>query len=99
MLYLIKRVLNNIFVRNFSLLTKFILGLKAKYRNSDKEFIYPYDLGWQKNLSLIFNGGSEFAKGNGIWWPTLCGCDQFTLTVFWLNIRKSCENFKDLFII
>uniref|UniRef100_A0A915E8M2 Palmitoyltransferase n=1 Tax=Ditylenchus dipsaci TaxID=166011 RepID=A0A915E8M2_9BILA len=57
--------------------------LKAEYRyreDTDDEFAYPYDLGWRRNLREVFNENLAFAKGNGIWWPVVAGCDQFTLT-------------------
>ncbi|KAI1710554.1 DHHC palmitoyltransferase domain-containing protein [Ditylenchus destructor] len=52
--------------------------MKAEYREAD--FVFPYDLGWRRNLAEMFNGGNAIARGNGIWWPTRSGCSQFTLT-------------------
>jgi palmitoyltransferase ZDHHC6 len=43
-------------------------------------FVYPYDLGWRKNASQVLNF-SCMPIGNGIEWPIIDGCDQFTLTV------------------
>lgn len=43
-------------------------------------FVYPYDLGWRLNLRQVFN--EECQKyGEGIEWPVVEGCDQYTLTV------------------
>lgn len=45
-----------------------------------KPFVYPYDLGWKKNASQVLNF-SCLPIGDGIAWPVVDGCDQFTLTV------------------
>lgn len=56
---------------------------KAIYRhycNPDEfDFVYPYDLGWQENLRQVFSK-RLVAEGEGIVWPVLDGCDQYTLT-------------------
>lgn len=41
-----------------------------------KDFVYPYDLGYWNNFKQLFAGYL-----NGIWWPVLPNCDQYTLTV------------------
>ncbi|CAH0395836.1 unnamed protein product [Bemisia tabaci] len=56
---------------------------KAKHRRRDKKdppFIYPYDLGMKKNFLQVINWKCE-PVGDGIHWPVLEGCDQYTLTV------------------
>ncbi|XP_067617345.1 palmitoyltransferase ZDHHC6 isoform X2 [Eurosta solidaginis] len=57
---------------------------KAMYRrycNSEEEdFYYPYDLGWKRNLSQVFNR-KNLMQGDGIVWPVIDGCDQYTLTL------------------
>jgi hypothetical protein len=60
--------------------------LKANHRrenfNVEGKFIYPYDLGKKQNMRQVFNwDGNLRPIGNGIWWPIIEGCDQFTLTV------------------
>nr|XP_014086739.1 palmitoyltransferase ZDHHC6 [Bactrocera oleae] len=56
---------------------------KAIYRHycnpDDDDFVYPYDLGWQENLRQVFSK-RLVAAGQGIVWPVLEGCDQYTLT-------------------
>ncbi|XP_014772182.1 palmitoyltransferase ZDHHC6 [Octopus bimaculoides] len=56
---------------------------KAKSRErdpSESEFIYPYNLGWKNNLKLVFWSTDEI-KSNGITWPVIDSCNQYTLTV------------------
>lgn len=45
-----------------------------------KPFVYPYDLGWIKNSAQVLNF-SCLPIGDGINWPVVDGCDQYTLTV------------------
>ncbi|XP_001358030.1 palmitoyltransferase ZDHHC6 [Drosophila pseudoobscura] len=57
---------------------------KAIYRRyaigeSEDSFVYPYDLGWWLNLKQVFNDECQ-KLGDGIDWPVLKGCDQYTLT-------------------
>ncbi|CEF68959.1 Palmitoyltransferase ZDHHC6 [Strongyloides ratti] len=40
---------------------------------------YPYDLGWWENLRQVFLYGPK-PKGNGIWYDTIVGTDNFTLS-------------------
>ncbi len=47
----------------------------------DEEFIFPYDLGHSKNWLLVFSWNPEWGPLNGIWWPVVKGCNQYTLTV------------------
>ncbi|KAH8382166.1 hypothetical protein KR009_002110 [Drosophila setifemur] len=56
-------------------------AIYRRYRNteSDDEFLYPYDLGWRQNLRQVFNDECQ-KRGDGIEWPVVEGCDQFTLT-------------------
>lgn len=50
-----------------------------------EEFKYPYDLGWWKNAMQVLNF-SCLPIGDGINWPVIEGCDQYTLTVSVLNL-------------
>ncbi|XP_017076918.2 palmitoyltransferase ZDHHC6 [Drosophila eugracilis] len=56
-------------------------AIYRRYRNPDcdDEFLYPYDLGWRQNLRLVFNDECQ-KRGDGIEWPVVKGCDQYTLT-------------------
>lgn len=45
-----------------------------------KPFVYPYDMGWKKNAAQVLNF-TCLPVGNGIEWPVVDGCDQYTLTV------------------
>ena len=47
-----------------------------KYDPTLPPFVYPYDLGYNGNFNQVFSGGSL----NGIKWPVIPGCNQFTLT-------------------
>lgn len=47
------------------------------------EFKYPYDLGWFKNTLQVLNFSCA-PIGDGVHWPVIQGCDQFTLTVILL---------------
>lgn len=42
---------------------------------ADGPFVYPYDLGWWRNLRLLFCQDSD-----GINWPVREGCHEFALT-------------------
>lgn len=57
---------------------------KAMYRRMHypdlDEFVYPYDLGYKENLRQVFKNECV-AKGVGVEWPVIEGCDQYTLTV------------------
>lgn len=53
---------------------------KAEMRQEEtggKAWVYPYDLGRWENFRLVFC----YPPGNGIVWPVVSGCDQYTLTV------------------
>uniref|UniRef100_A0A0N4ZJ77 Palmitoyltransferase n=1 Tax=Parastrongyloides trichosuri TaxID=131310 RepID=A0A0N4ZJ77_PARTI len=48
--------------------------------NENEKQSYPYDLGWKENLKQVFCHGLK-PKGNGIWYDTIKGTDNFTLSV------------------
>lgn len=50
---------------------------KALARERDDEFIYPYDLGTKANIKQVL----WHRRGDGITWPVIKGCNQYTLTV------------------
>jgi palmitoyltransferase ZDHHC6 len=43
-------------------------------------FVYPYDLGSAKNITQVVNF-TCMPVGDGVHWPVVNGCDQYTLTV------------------
>ena len=61
---------------------------KALYRRMHypdlDDFVYPYDLGWWNNIKQVFNNDCV-AKGAGIEWPVIDGCNQYTLTVSFVD--------------
>ncbi|CRK86982.1 CLUMA_CG000795, isoform A [Clunio marinus] len=50
-------------------------------------FVYPYDLGIWKNVAQVVNF-SCLPIGDGVIWPVVDGCDQFTLTREQLEQKK-----------
>lgn len=55
---------------------------KAKYRRRSKSvgFVFPYDLGWWRNVKEVLTISGQ-PVGNGLSWPVREGCTQYTLTV------------------
>ncbi|CAG9765258.1 unnamed protein product [Ceutorhynchus assimilis] len=55
---------------------------KANYRRRNKpdQFIYPYNLDWWANIRQVLTSNGQ-PVGDGINWPVLEGCNQYTLTV------------------
>jgi palmitoyltransferase ZDHHC6 len=45
-----------------------------------EDFVYPYDLGCRRNVVEVLNF-SCLPIGDGVSWPVVDGCDQYTLTV------------------
>ena len=43
-------------------------------------FIYPYNLGWRRNLQQVFTFSGR-PRSNGFTWEIVDNCNQFTLTV------------------
>ncbi|XP_011498934.1 PREDICTED: palmitoyltransferase ZDHHC6-like [Ceratosolen solmsi marchali] len=54
---------------------------KANYRRitSSEQFVHPYSKGWLFNVNQVLSWHCA-AIGNGIVWPVIDGCDQYTLT-------------------
>ena len=46
---------------------------------SPPTFLFPYDLGWRENTRQVINVDFR-PRGDGLFWPVLPGCDQYTLT-------------------
>lgn len=65
---------------------------KANYRrtNSKEKFLYPYSKDWLFNIKQVISWNCV-PVGNGIDWPVVEGCDQYTLTVKKIVIKV---NFK-----
>lgn len=55
---------------------------KANYRyeGTDKQFIFPYDLGTWENIKQVADASCA-PVGDGIYWKVRNGCNQYTLTV------------------
>ena len=59
---------------------------KAQYRlyGTNEKFLNPYDIGWRGNVKQVISWNC-IPPGDGIYWPVIEGCDQFTLTVSFLQ--------------
>lgn len=64
---------------------------KADYYRKEKPFVFPYDLGWKRNFMEVFGGNGGFPRGNGVWWPVVFGCTQFSFSEEQL-IQKAIKN-------
>nr|XP_026489149.1 palmitoyltransferase ZDHHC6-like isoform X2 [Vanessa tameamea] len=66
-------------VRNRTTIEDWIID-KAVCRREEQglpPFVFPYDLGWKKNVYLLFHG----SQYDGIRWPVVDGCGEYDLTV------------------
>uniref|UniRef100_A0A0B7A3E4 Palmitoyltransferase n=1 Tax=Arion vulgaris TaxID=1028688 RepID=A0A0B7A3E4_9EUPU len=54
-------------------------ALDRDREEDEGEFVYPYNLGWKKNLKQVFTFTGK-PKSNGYTWDVVDGCNQFTLT-------------------
>ncbi|XP_037951565.1 palmitoyltransferase ZDHHC6-like [Teleopsis dalmanni] len=52
---------------------------RRKFNPEIPEFKYPYDLGVRRNIQQVFQK-SCLMKGDGVEWPVIDGCNQYTLT-------------------
>lgn len=68
-------------VRNRTEIEDWILE-KARCRrdNTDVKYVHPYSKGWRFNISQVLTWDCT-PVGDGITWPVIDGCDQYTLTV------------------
>ncbi|KOC69908.1 putative palmitoyltransferase ZDHHC6 [Habropoda laboriosa] len=72
---------------------------KAHYRRlgTRDKFIYPYSKGWRFNIHQVFTWNC-IPIGDGIHWPVIEGCDQYTLTREQLaqkkNKRKRAKTYR-----
>lgn len=68
-------------IRNRTAIEDWILEKALSRRPpTQPKFIYPYNLGWKANLAQVFNLNCE-PIGDGITWPVVEGCNQYTLTI------------------
>lgn len=87
-------------VRNRTEIEDWILE-KARYRQDDKDtkYVHPYSKGWRFNISQVLTWDCT-PVGDGIMWPIIDGCDQYTLTVyiyiyhFIMKIIIYCNNYQ-----
>lgn len=75
--------------------------LRAAHEAGDKdykidEFKYPYDLGWYKNALQVLNFSCA-PVGDGISYPVIDGCDDYTLTVRDFQQLLNFNNFLIIF--
>ncbi|CAH2105215.1 unnamed protein product [Euphydryas editha] len=66
-------------IRNRTTIEDWIVE-KAVYRREEQglpPFVFPYDLGWKRNLHLLFRG----SRYDGIRWPIIDGCGEYDLTM------------------
>lgn len=54
---------------------------KANVRDRNDVFVYPYNLGWRRNVSDVLLTWNSIPKGNGVWWPIVYPTTQFTFSV------------------
>ncbi|KAJ8319067.1 hypothetical protein KUTeg_004158 [Tegillarca granosa] len=55
------------------------VAMDREREEDEGEFIYPYDLGWRKNLLQVFTWSGN-PKSDGFTWDVVKGCDQYTFT-------------------
>lgn len=93
-------------VRNRTEIEDWILE-KSRCRrdDTDAKYIHPYSQGWRFNISQVLTWDCT-PVGDGITWPVIDGCDQYTLTVILFNqqyniihLLKSIYNIKISIII
>lgn len=58
-----------------------------RYRPNGESFRYPYNLGRKENFKQVITLWQDYV-GDGITWPVVEGCDQFTLTKEQLEQKK-----------
>ncbi|XP_020282261.1 palmitoyltransferase ZDHHC6-like [Pseudomyrmex gracilis] len=85
-------------VRNRTEIEGWILE-KARYRrgNTDNKYVHPYSKGWLFNVKQVITLDCT-PVGDGITWPVIDGCDQYTLTreqlAQKLDKRKRARNYR-----
>ncbi|KAH7964733.1 hypothetical protein HPB49_001041 [Dermacentor silvarum] len=65
-------------VRNETTIENWIVAKAQRREREDEDhFVNPYNLGVTENLKQVF----VYPLGDGITWPVVSGCNQYTLTV------------------
>uniref|UniRef100_A0A915AFG3 Palmitoyltransferase n=1 Tax=Parascaris univalens TaxID=6257 RepID=A0A915AFG3_PARUN len=54
---------------------------KANSYERSSEFVYPYDLGWKRNIREVLGTWNGLPLGNGVWWPIRRPTSQFSFSV------------------
>ena len=54
--------------------------MQATYRKREKEFVYPYNLGFIGNMRQVFTANC-WPRSDGYHWHVRQGCGQYDLTV------------------
>lgn len=75
-------------IRNRTGIEDYIVD-KANVRDRNDVFVYPYNLGWRRNVSDVLLTWNSIPKGNGVWWPIVYPTTQFTFSEEQLLQKKS----------
>jgi len=70
-----------IIVRNQTSIEEWIVT-KALSRKREDVFVFPYDIGYWNNIKQVLFEPTN----NGITWPVIEGCNQYSLTVRIINL-------------
>ncbi|XP_032218931.2 palmitoyltransferase ZDHHC6 isoform X2 [Nematostella vectensis] len=65
---------------NETAIESWIVEKANRPRPKGEVFVYPYNFGWKENFRQVLCWSHDYL-GDGITWPVLPGCDQYTLTV------------------
>uniref|UniRef100_A0A914W5Q6 Palmitoyltransferase n=1 Tax=Plectus sambesii TaxID=2011161 RepID=A0A914W5Q6_9BILA len=72
---------------------------KVDCRERTDTFVYPYSLGWRRNAAEVLGTWSGQPKGDGMWWPVVDTCDQFTLTLEQIAQKESKRQRSRVYVI
>ncbi|GAB6028399.1 hypothetical protein CHUAL_002563 [Chamberlinius hualienensis] len=68
-------------MKNETAVENWIVTKAKRPRPEGEVFIFPYNLGWKVNLKNAFCAVDRFDDDDGVIWPIVEGCNQFTLTI------------------
>lgn len=74
-------------VSNKTAIEIWIVEKANRPRDEGMTFTYPYDLGWKENIKQVITLKHDYV-GDGIIWPVVEGCDQYSLTREQLEQKK-----------
>ncbi|XP_046856350.1 palmitoyltransferase ZDHHC6-like [Xenia sp. Carnegie-2017] len=74
-------------VRNESAIEAWIVEKAAHRSKNDVKFIYPYNLGRWENIKQVLHFNGDYI-GDGIHWPVVESCNQYSLTVEQLRQKQ-----------